>query len=98
MWLSRMMNVGRSFVCWKTSQAPLDAIEIVGIADAQHVPAVGQEPRGDVLGEGDVGLALDGDVVVVVDPAEVVEARDGRPATPPPSATPSIRQPSPQTA
>ena len=52
----------------------LDAIDVVGVADAQDVPAVGEEPGGDVLGEGDAGVAFDGDVVVVVDPAEIVEA------------------------
>ena len=52
----------------------LDALEIVGVADPQHVPAIGEEARRDILGEGDAGVALDGDVVVVVDPAQVVEA------------------------
>ena len=75
----------------------LDALEVVGIADAQHVPAVGQEPGRDVLGERQVGAAFDGDVVVVEDPAQVIEAR--WPASDAASAlTPSIRQPSPQTA
>ena len=52
----------------------LDAREIVGIADPQHVPVIAEEARRDILGEGDARLALDGDVVVVVDPAQVVEA------------------------
>ena len=52
----------------------LDAIAVVGVADAQDVPAVPHEPGGDVLREGEVRLPFDGDVVVVVDPAEVVEA------------------------
>ena len=51
----------------------LDALEIVGIADPQHIPMIGEEARGDVLGEGDAGLAFDGDVIVVVDPAQIVE-------------------------
>ncbi len=52
----------------------LDARGVVGITDAQHVPAVAQEARRNILGEGDLRLAFDGDVVVVVDPAQVVEA------------------------
>ena len=36
----------------------LDAIDVVGVADAQHVPAVGQEPGRDVLGERQVRAAL----------------------------------------
>ena len=52
-----------------------DPIDVVGVGDAQHVPPVGQEPGGDILGEREVGAALDGDVVVVEDPAEVIEAQ-----------------------
>ena len=38
-----------------------------------HVPAVGLEARADVLGEGEVGGAVDGDVVVVVEDDELAE-------------------------
>ena len=58
----------------KDVQRVLDALDVVGVADAQHVPAIAQEAGGDVLGEGDARVAFDRDVVVVVDPAEVVEA------------------------
>ncbi len=44
---------------------------VVGVADPGDVPAVGDEPGGHVLGERQVGAALDTDVVVVVDPAQV---------------------------
>src|SRR5215471_7935523 len=53
----------------------LDVLEIVRIADAEHVPAICQEAHRDFLGEGDARVALDGDVIVVVDPAEVVERK-----------------------
>ena len=75
MWLSSMMNVGRPFVLRKIVEGVLDAIDVVGVADPQHVPAVRQEPRRDVLGERDARVAFDRDVVVVVDPAEIVEAQ-----------------------
>src|SRR5262245_49939793 len=52
----------------------LNAVGIVGIADGQHVPSIGHETRRYVFGEGDAGAALNADPVVVVDPAEVVEA------------------------
>ena len=51
-----------------------DALKIVGIADPQHIPMVGEEARGDIFGKGDAGLAVDGDVIVVVDPTQVVES------------------------
>ena len=50
-----------------------DEAEVVGVADPLHVPAIAHEARGDVVVVGDLGVAVDRDVVVVVDPAEVVE-------------------------
>src|SRR5262249_26110023 len=44
---------------------------IVGVRYSQHVPAVAAKPGRDVLAEGELGVALDGDGVVVVDPAQV---------------------------
>src|SRR5215467_5779617 len=55
------------------AEGVLDSIKVVGIAHTNHVPSVGQEPPRDVLGERDIRFAFDGDVVVVVDPAQVVE-------------------------
>jgi hypothetical protein len=50
-----------------------ESFDVVGVVNAQHLPAVGLETTADVLVEGDVGRAVDGDVVVVVDPAQVRE-------------------------
>ena len=55
-------------------QRILDPFEVIGIADPQDIPSIGEEARGDIFGEGELRVALDGDVVVVVDPAEIVEA------------------------
>ena len=59
-------------------QGVLDAAHVVGVADPQDVPAVAEEAGGHVFREGDARGALDGDVVVVVDPAEVVQAQVAR--------------------
>ena len=62
-------------------EGPLHLLEVVGVGDRRHVPAVGGEPRRDVLGEREVGVALDRHPVRVVDPAEVREplmAGEGR--------------------
>src|SRR5205807_4594486 len=48
-------------------------LQVVGVADARHVPAVAQEARRHVVAERQRGGALDGDVVVVLDPAEVAQ-------------------------
>ena len=54
-----------------------DVLDVVGAAvgpvDGLDVPAVGLVAGGDVLGEGDVGVALDRDPVAVVDDGEVAE-------------------------
>ena len=55
-------------------QRILDTVDVVGVTDAQDVPGVALEANRDVLREGDARAAFDGDVVVVVDPAQVVEA------------------------
>ena len=62
--------------------------EVVGVGHGGHVPPVGDEAGGDVLGEGNVGVALDGDPVGVVDPAQVGEAPGARPARRPPRRCP----------
>src|SRR4029077_20729337 len=51
-----------------------DPLEIVGITHPQYVPPIAEEARRDILREGDACIAFDGDVVIVVDPAEVIEA------------------------
>src|SRR5712664_481265 len=54
-------------------QRVLDAIQIVGIPYAKDVPSVRQKASCHIFGERNIGFALDGDVIVVVDPAEVIE-------------------------
>ena len=49
-----------------------EAIEIVGIHDTNGSPSIRDKVSGHVLGEGPVGVTLDGDLVVVVHPDEVV--------------------------
>ena len=73
-WLSTMIRVGRSLVSRKICEGALQHVQIVGVAHPGHVPAVRHEPLGNVLAEGQRRVPLDGDVVVVVDPAEVREA------------------------
>ena len=52
----------------------LDSLQIVPV-HFLHVPAVGAETGRDVLGEGNVGRALDGDVVVVVEVDEFAQTQ-----------------------
>ena len=52
----------------------IDALNVVGVADPQHIPTVREESGGDIFGKRDAGIAFDGDVVVVPNPTEVIEA------------------------
>jgi len=62
----------------KHLQGLIDSINVVSVADPQNVPTVTQESGRDVLREGDSRIPFDGDVVVVVDPAEIVQAKMAR--------------------
>src|SRR5262249_44165898 len=53
----------------------LDAVNVIGVTDTQDIPPVSQKSRFDVLGKSDSRIPLDSDVVVVVDPANVVEGK-----------------------
>src|SRR5205823_10953788 len=66
---------GAVFRLAKDIEGALDALDVVGVADTQNIPAVSQKSRLDVLRKRDARFTLDGDVVVVVDPAKVVEAQ-----------------------
>ncbi len=50
-----------------------DPLAVVGVADPLDLPAIAEKAGGDILAEGERGVALDRDVVAVVDPAEVAE-------------------------
>src|SRR5262249_54701434 len=60
---------GAVFGLAKNIKGMLDALNIVGVADAQDIPAVRQKSRRDILSKGDARFPLDRDVIVVVDPA-----------------------------
>src|SRR5437868_7436422 len=57
----------------KYAESALDQIDVIGVADPQHIPSVPQKPGGNILRESNVRTALDRDVVIVVDPAQVIE-------------------------
>src|SRR5262249_9352375 len=56
-------------------QRMLDSVDIIGVADLQHVPSIGEKAGGDILGKSDARVAFDRDVVVVVNPTEVIESQ-----------------------
>ncbi len=59
----------------KDFQRLFNALTIVSVANPQDIPAIRQEASRNILGECQARAAFDRDVVVVVDPAEVVEAQ-----------------------
>ena len=73
MWLSTTIRVGRPVSALNSFEGAGEQRGVVGVADPQHVPAVALEAAEHVVVVGEVGGAVDRDVVVVVEPAEVVE-------------------------
>ena len=73
MWVRRMIRVGRSASALRRGQRQLDGGEIVAVGHPEHPPAIGLEPAPDVLGEGEGRLAIDGDVIVVVDQRDLAQ-------------------------
>ncbi len=72
MWVWVMTSVGRS-TCFDSLFDRLgDRLSIVAV-DLVDFPPHGPETTGHVLGEGDVGAAVDGDVVVVVEIEELAQ-------------------------
>ena len=68
-----MISVGTSSVRRKISIACANRSVIVGVADALHVPAIGEEARRDIVAEGEIRMPFDRDAVAVVDPAKIAE-------------------------
>src|SRR6476619_286341 len=64
---------GPSFRLLECRERLFDSVKVIGIADAQNVPAVGEKTRGYIFGECDVRVPFDADVVVVPDPAEIIQ-------------------------
>src|SRR5208282_4397239 len=65
---------GPTFGSSKNLKGLFNEVNIIRVTHPQDIPAIAEKPGGDVFGEGDAGCPFDGDVVVVVNPAEVVEA------------------------
>ena len=74
MWLSTMMSVGLiGSLVERCPALASSSAEVIGVADVCDVPAVAHEARCHVFAEREAGVAFDGDVIVVVDPAEIGE-------------------------
>ena len=55
----------------KRIERPFEHIEVVRVTHSCHIPFVGQEPRCDVFTERPLGVSFDGDLVVVINPAQI---------------------------
>src|SRR5262249_24343746 len=50
-----------------------EAVRIICIGNMLDIPTISRKARGDILAEGERGLSLNRDVIVVIDPGEVPE-------------------------
>ena len=97
MTLLTMIMVGRSCSALNASSA-WPARRVVGIVDPLNSPAVALETLGDVLGEGEIGAALDRDLVARRRSSTGWTASGGQRDEAASAPMPSIRQPSPAIA
>ena len=75
MWLRRISRLGRSVTEIALLQRGFECIAIVGdLAEVLDMPAVRLEAHANVVAIRERGVAIDGDVVVVVDADQVAEA------------------------
>jgi hypothetical protein len=65
---------GAAFRLPKDLERLFDAINVVGIANSQDIPSISNESCLNVFGKRDARVAFDRDVIVVVNPAQIVEA------------------------
>ena len=74
MWLRRISSDGRSVTSLAARSAGFEPIHVVGhLAELDDVPSVGAEALGDVVVVRQRGVAVDRDVVVVVDADQLAE-------------------------
>ena len=59
--------------CLEAFQRLVEGGGVVGVVDMVGAPAISLEALGDIVAEGQVGRALDGDSVAVIDPAEIAK-------------------------
>src|SRR6478752_4049478 len=64
---------GPAFRLLEYRERLFDSANVIGVANAQNVPAVSEKARGHVFGECDVRVPFDADVIVVPDPAEIIQ-------------------------
>ena len=74
MWLRRISRDGRSVTSLAARERGFEPIHVVGhLTELDDVPSVGPEALGDVVVVGQRGVAVDRDVVVVVDADQLAE-------------------------
>ncbi len=69
---------GAAFGLPENCERMLDSVNVVGVTNPQNAPTISEEPRRNILRERDSCVALNGNMVVVPDPTEVVEAEMSR--------------------
>ena len=94
MCVRQMISDGRSSTAIAARGRLLEPVERDVLAEVLDVPAVGLVAGADVLAEGELGVALDRDVVVVVEDDQAAEAEVAGERARPRTVMPSSMSPS----
>ena len=57
----------------ESAQRPSQHLQVIGISDPRHIPAIADKTRGHVFRESQSSVSFNGDAVIVVNPAEIRE-------------------------
>src|SRR5262249_19066471 len=68
-------SIRRAFEC---PECAIEHLQVIGVPNARDIPAESDEARGHIIAIGERRVTLDRYVVVVVDPAEIIELEMSR--------------------
>ena len=66
---------GPAFCLPKNVEGMFNSSNVIGVTNPENIPPVSRKARRNIFGKGDACISFDRDVIVIVNPAEVIETR-----------------------